>query len=170
MKKIFFITGVNGVGKTTVMEPLMALLGEGFEVHDFDERGVPDNVQRQWRLDETEYWISLGKQNAQKGIITVICGFAKPSEIQDSSVGLVLLDANEETIKQRLWNRYQTLESIEIIEKVSGKPVQKFIDDNAYYSAIMREEARQYGVKVIDTSVLAPRDVAKEISQYLKSL
>lgn len=169
MKQLFFITGVNGVGKTTVIKYLKNLLGPAFEIHDFDERGVPNNAGRQWRFDETEYWIALGKENSEKNISTIICGFAKPSEINDPSVGLILLDADEATIKKRLWNRYQTPESIQIIERVVGKPVQKFIDDNVYYSSIMRQEAAKFGIKIIDTTTLSPEQVAENITQYLKS-
>jgi broad-specificity NMP kinase len=169
MPKTIFITGVNGVGKTTVIEPLKKLLDPSFEVHDFDERGVPDNVQRQWRLDETKFWIDLGKENSKKNINTVVCGFVKPSEVNNSSVSCILLDANSEIIKQRLWTRYQTPKSIKIIERVSGKSVQKFIDDNIYYSSVIREEAKDYGTKSINTSFLSPEQVAMEILKYLKS-
>jgi broad-specificity NMP kinase len=168
MKSIYFITGVNGVGKTAVLEPLKSLLGIGFEIHDFDARGVPDNVGRQWRIDETKHWIELGLKNATKGIKTIICGFARPSEIGDNPVvGFILLDANEETIKNRLQNRYQTPESIETIERVSGKTVQQFIDDNVNFSSILREEAKQHEVPIIQTSHLSPKEVAQEIFEKL---
>ncbi len=54
MQKVYFITGVNGVGKSTLIEYLKTFLVGSFEVHDFDERGVPDKVGRQWRIDETD--------------------------------------------------------------------------------------------------------------------
>lgn len=121
-KKIVFITGANGVGKTTVMTPLRKLLGPEFVLHDFDERGVPDNVGKEWRVAETQYWIGLGKENANKGIRTIVCGFVKPSEAQDPEVGFVFLDADKEAISARLWSRYQTLESIEQIERWPERP------------------------------------------------
>jgi 2-phosphoglycerate kinase len=169
MKEIFFITGVNGVGKTSIIKYLKNTLDPHFEVHDFDERGVPNNAGRDWRLEETKHWITLGKENGKQNISTIICGFARPSEISDESVGFILLDANEETIKQRLWSRYQTTESIQIIEKVVNKPVQRFIDDNILFSKVMREEATKYGVKIIDTTQLTPEQVAKNIVDYLNS-
>jgi hypothetical protein len=99
MKKIYFVTGVNGVGKTSVIPYLKSMLRDKFEVHDFDERGVPDNVGRQWRIEETDYWIKLGEVNFQKGIITVVCGFARPSEQNNPSVGFILLDADHSSQK-----------------------------------------------------------------------
>lgn len=169
MKTIFFITGVNGVGKSAVIEPLKSILDDKFEIHDFDERGVPDNVNRQWRIDETKYWIDLGLENSNKNVITVICGFARPSEVLDnSSVDFILLDADERIIRKRLLSRYQSPESIETIEKVSGKSVHQFIKDNVNFISIMREEAKQRGLDVIDTSNLTPEAVAQEISKRIK--
>ena len=163
MKQIYFITGVNGVGKTSIIEHLKSLLRGGFEIHDFDERGVPSNTGRQWRIDETKHWIGLSLANSVKSIKTIICGFARPSEQNNPSVGFVLLDANAETIKKRLCNRYQTPESIEIIERVSGKTVEQFIQDNINFSATMRNEAKQYGITIIDTNNLSLEEVAKEV-------
>ena len=40
-KNIYFISGVSGVGKTSVMMELKKIEGAFFDVHDFDERGVP---------------------------------------------------------------------------------------------------------------------------------
>jgi 2-phosphoglycerate kinase len=166
-KKNYFITGVNGVGKTAIMEYLMPLLGNGFEVHDFDERGVPDNVGRQWRMDETQYWIELGLANFRKGIRTIVCGFARPSEQDDPSTAFILLDASEETIRKRLLNRHQTPESVKAIERVSGKTVEQFIQDNVNFSGTIRDEARQYGVAIINTDNITPEQVAREVARNI---
>lgn len=41
MKNVYFICGVNGVGKTAVIPELRLFLSEkDFIIHDFDERGV----------------------------------------------------------------------------------------------------------------------------------
>jgi 2-phosphoglycerate kinase len=168
VNKIIFIIGVNGVGKSAVIEPLKSLLNSSFEIHDFDERGVPDNVQRQWRLYETKYWIELGRENIKKNISTIICGFVKPSEIEgDSSIKLVLLDADGETIEKRLRSRYPTPDSIKKIERTVGKTVQKFIGDNVWFSSKLREEAQRYGLGIVDTSALTPEEVAQEVVKKL---
>jgi 2-phosphoglycerate kinase len=162
--KIYFITGVNGAGKTTVIGPLKVLLDQDFEIHDFDERGVPDNADRKWRMDKTQYWIDLGVKNAQKNISTMICGFARPSEIKNNPlVKFILLDADRETIRKRLMNRYQTDESVKIIERVSGKTLEKFIFDNCDFSDILRTECKEYNVPIIDTDNLTPTEVANGI-------
>ncbi len=168
MRKTFFITGVSGVGKTTTIEHLKAKLPPGHEIHDFDERGVPDGADRQWRINETKYWIELGSKNAEQDIKTIICGFARPSEIgHHESVGFVLLDAAPETIRKRLWNRYQTPRSIEGIERVANKSVEEFIEDSVNFSSVMHEEAQNYGVDIIDTTELSPNQVASKIVEIL---
>lgn len=164
MKNIIFITGVSGVGKTTVMKYLKSNLGVGFDIHDFDEAGVPENATRQWRIEQTNRWIEIGRQNAGKGIITIICGFARPSEIgNDQSVGFILLDADPQTIRSRLTNRYQTAESRERIERVAGKSVEQFIVDNMNFAQTMRDEAKSFGIDIIDTASLSPENIAQEV-------
>lgn len=168
MKNTIFVTGVSGVGKTTVIDHLKPLLGADFELHDFDERGVPDNVDRQWRIDETKHWTELGLENSGKGIRTIICGFARPSEItEDDSVGFILLDADEQTISRRLLNRYQVPGSVEGLERTVGKPLEQFVEENVNFASVLRDEAAGAGVKIIDTSEIPPEQVAQEIVEEI---
>jgi len=46
--QLFIITGVNGIGKSTIIPELKGLLNsKNFVVHYFDERGVPDKADRE---------------------------------------------------------------------------------------------------------------------------
>lgn len=173
--KIYFIIGVSGVGKTSLLHQLKTLLSaRKFEIHDFDERGVPDNAGHSWRLDETEYWLNVGKENLKKGVQTVICGFARPLEMEQlfrgssENVSYYLLDADEETIRKRIEGRYQTDESRREITRVTGKSLEEFIENNVNFSSILREECMKYHCKIIDTSALIPEEVAKEIGAWLE--
>lgn len=166
--KIYFIVGVNGVGKTTLISHLQPLLAEGgFEIHDFDERGVPYGGGRAWRISETEYWLELGVKNKERGVTTIICGFAKPQELGDRAE-IILLDANGEIIEERLKNRYQTDASIAELNRTTGKTVEKFITDNVYYSSILRKECEEAGCKIVDTTLLSPDKVAQLVRAFLK--
>ena len=170
MNKTIFITGVSGVGKTTIIDELKPLLDSSFQIHDFDERGVPDNVDRQWRLDETQHWLELGKQNGENGLTTIICGFSSPKEIgNQENVKLILLDADELTIRQRLNKRYQVPGSVEGLERTAAKPLEQFIDENINYASVIRSEAQEYGVDIIDTSEKTPDQVAKQIISTIYS-
>lgn len=166
--RIYFVIGVNGVGKTTLMPHLKSLLSESvFEIHDFDERGVPNNADRTWRRSETEYWLELGEENKKRGVATIICGFAKPQEL-GGRAETILLDANGEKIEERLKNRYQTKLSVAELKRATGKTVEKFIMDNVYYSSILREECKEVGCKIIDTVPLTPEEVAQAVKACLE--
>ena len=126
-EKIYFVIGANGAGKSTILPDLRTRLPEKFfELHDFDERGVPDNADKVWRMSETDYWIGLGEENKSKGISTIICGFSKPAEI-GARARIILLDVDEAALKKRLKGRYQTEASLMELERTTGKTVEKFI-------------------------------------------
>ncbi len=161
--KTTFVIGANGVGKTTVMtEVQKLLLGGGFEVHDFDERGVPDNADKTWRINETQHWISVGKENREKGVSTIVFGFAKPEEI-GKEVEIILLDANERTIEERIKSRYLKEESLQELTRTTGKTLERFIADNIYVSSLLRKSCDALGCKTVSTDGKAPENIASEI-------
>jgi broad-specificity NMP kinase len=173
--KIFFIIGVNGVGKTTVLAHLKDKLSKDtFELHDFDERGVPDNADKVWRISETKHWVLCGEENRNKNIFTVICGFAKPEEIFAVSEGLdshplvILLDANKETIGKRINNRYQTEESLAELARTTGKTVEKFIQDNIYVSSLLRKACEGAYCRVVNTDDRTPQDITEEVVKIIQ--
>lgn len=161
--KTIFVIGVNGVGKTTVMNEVQKLLTRAdFELHDFDERGVPDNADKAWRISETQYWISVGKENQKKGVSTIIFGFAKPEEI-GTEVEIILLDANKETIEERIKSRYLKEESLQELTRTTGKTLERFIADNVYVSSLLRKSCDVFGCKILSTDEKAPENIAAEI-------
>ncbi len=167
--KIYFITGVCGTGKTTVLKVLKELLPKNsFDLHDLDERGIPKNAGREWRINETKYLISVGEDNLKKGLSTVVSGFSRPSEVKDliptlDNVFFILLDANAETIKNRIFNRYPDEKSKKQFEDKHGKSVYKFIEENINFSETMRKEAYEYESKIIDTNNKNPDEIGQEI-------
>ncbi len=84
-------------------------------------------------------------------------------------MGFILLDADKEALEKRLRSRYQTKDSVEIIERVSGKSVQQFIQDNIDFSGTIRDEAEQFGINIVDTTSLSPEEVAKEVVKLIKN-
>jgi len=98
---LLFITGASGSGKTAVIPGLRKRLPE-FEIHDFDERGVPDDADTRWRQEQTEYWINKAIENQRLGKDTVISGgavygeiLACPSITQIDHLGVCLLDCDD---------------------------------------------------------------------------
>lgn len=163
MIKTVFVIGVNGIGKTTVMNEVQKLiLGRNFELHDFDERGVPDNADKVWRMSETKHWISVGKENQKRNISTIIFGFCKPEEI-DSEVEIILLDGKPEAIEERIKGRYLTEESRAELTRTTGKTVEKFVTDNVYVASLLRKSCEGLGCTIIATDNRSPRDIAQEV-------
>lgn len=174
MSKIYFISGANGVGKSTILPFLKALLPHSkFSVFDFDERGVPENADRNWRISESKYWINEGNRLAQKNKGTIICGFIKPDDLpgltdkESAEIRLILLDAKPEIIRQRLIKRYTKNNVFDESQKVIGKPVDKFIESSVYFSVKMKEIFKEQGCLIVDTSDLTPKEVAKEVADII---
>ncbi len=169
--KIYFISGVCGVGKTTIINHLKSLLSNKYyDIHDFDERGVPNNASRDWRKRETQYWINLGKQNFKENIFTIICGFSNPEEISKSekNISFILLDADKETIRERISGRYKTQKSIEELKRVSGKTLEIFIRDNANFLEVLRNIfEKDKRCDIVNTNNKAPKDVAIDVVKII---
>lgn len=173
-KTIYFITGVCGVGKTSIIPFLKKTLSSQFVVHDFDEEGVPNGADREWRLAQTRQWIAKGTKNAKGAKITVICGFSRPSEIQKMKntlvgIGFVLLDANKSVIKKRLQQRYKSKESRAKLKRVSGDSLSAFIKDNTEFSKVLRREFEKFYLPIIDTSLITPKTVSEQVAQLISS-
>ncbi len=82
--QIYFISGVCGVGKSSVLTHLKILLPEDkFDIRDFDERGVPDGGGREWHDKETRHWLDTALINAKNGKSTIICGFTEPKRFNN---------------------------------------------------------------------------------------
>lgn len=172
----YFISGVNGVGKSSVMPFLRALLPESeFTVIDFDSRGVPDGADRVWRVAEAAHWANEGAAASVSGKNLIVCGFVKPQDFADlsdsmrSEIKIVVLDADEETVRKRLMGRYTKDGGFDENQNVIGKPIMEFIDGNVWYAKKMREESIDDGLPIIDTSKLSPEEVAEEIVRIISA-
>ena len=167
--KIYFITGVCGAGKSTVIPYLKSLLDDkDFDIHDFDERGVPDNSDRQWRIEETKYWINIGKVNIKDSVSTIICGFSNPAETVYKDTRFIVLDADDKTIKQRISGRYKTEKSRQELKRVLSVSVEKFIKDNTNFLATLRAICQKdKRCDIVDTVNKSSKEVAKHVVEIL---
>lgn len=176
ISKIYFISGVNGVGKSSTIPYLKKLLPSNkYDVRDFDERGVPDGAGHAWRKTEATKWIEIGTEAAQKGISIIVCGFVKIKDFQDMQkenvpeIEIIVLGANAETIRNRLMARYTKNGVFDETQKAIGKPVNEFIESSVYYSKIMREESEKENLKIVDTSDISPEEVARKIIKIIEA-
>ena len=173
---MYIISGVCGVGKTSVMPGLSTRLDpHRYVIHDFDERGVPDGADKAWRIAELRQWLEIARDNAQKGLSTVICGFTKSSDLEAlqvqnaPEVKLVLLHAEPEIVRKRLEGRYSKHGVFDATQTVIGKPVTEFIEGNVWYASHMLAEFQEHDGTVIDTSELTPDEVAEQIVKVISS-
>ncbi len=175
--QLFIITGVNGIGKSSVIPELKSRLEpSGFAVHDFDERGVPNHADREWRKTEMKHWVTNAKNNLSENLSTVVCGFMKTSDIKfaledatDIAVSVCVLDASSDTISKRILSRYTTPESLIELEHTTGKTPEKFVSDNVWVASKLREEANGNGYYILDTNEKSPEQVATNIIAWIKT-
>lgn len=171
---IYFVTGVSGVGKTTVMSYLKELLPKNCEVHDFDERGVPNNAGHKWRLEETRYWIGLGSNKVEQDLNLVVCGFVNPDEIIDMNkehpdleIQVILLDGDSNIIERRLRKRNEDPNVMADLERATGS-AEDFITNNTRFVSIFRKICKKHNCPSVDTSKLTPEDVAKKVASIIQ--
>lgn len=173
-KSLYFISGVSGVGKTAVIPYLKSLLPANFEVHDFDEGGVPTGADHAWRIGRTREWINSGNQKSIKGVSLIVCGFTNPDEIKiikkefpNLDIRIILLDGEAGVIEQRLLNRNNKIEVKEDLERVVGS-VDAFIENNTRFIPVLREICKKQACSIIDTTYLEPKIIADRLIELIK--
>jgi broad-specificity NMP kinase len=171
MQKIYFISGVCGVGKTSTLKHLKNILDTNlYDVRDLDERGVPDGGGFEWLNTETRYWLDVAQENALQGKSTIICGFADPELFEqvykkdiDIPAQIILLNASSDTIRARLEGRHTTPESIAEIERASGVSLNQFIENNTSFATQFKTIFETRNLSIIETDDKTPKEVTREI-------
>ncbi len=170
MNKLFIITGANGVGKTTLMNELKKdELLHMFLIHDFDERGVPDNADKNWRINETKYWLQYAQEQEMP---VLLCGCIIPSEVvnlntNDINRDIIFLKIDNSILRERITSRYQTVESTNELMRATGKTIEQFIYDNFKFNEFMENDAFIQGVIFVNTDHKLPKDLAGEIASVI---
>ncbi len=172
--QVYFISGVCGTGKSSVLPYLKeALPAAKYDVRDFDERGVPDGGGLEWHNNETRYWLEVADKNAKENKSTIICGFAEPERFKNVHqqkylpARLFLLHASGDTIRKRLFGRYPTPESIKEINRASGVALDTFVENNVSYTPELNSLFEKAGFPIIDTNNKTSKEVATEIAQSI---
>ena len=109
MSQLYFIAGASGSGKTALIPHLEKLFGNHVSIHDFDDRGVPENADKKWRQETTEKWLQKLLRDDKKACLIgqIILGelLACPSAKQIDNVNFCLLDVSDFERNQRLKKR-----------------------------------------------------------------
>lgn len=175
LSSLYFVSGVSGVGKTSVMPYLKADLPANFEVHDFDEGGVPKGADHIWRIERTKEWINFADRKAAEQMNVVVCGIANPDEIEpmkkdfpNLDIKMILLDGDVQVIEQRLRSRNQNDAVLADLKRVIRTSAETFIQDNNRFLPVLREIYKKYDHPIIDTSTIDPKEVAGKLLEYIK--
>ncbi len=175
--EIYFISGVAGVGKSSLLDYLKELLPKDkFDIRDFDERGIPDGGGMEWHNIETLHWLEIGRENADNGKSTIICGFIHPERLRSMhkigehpQMKLILLHAPEEVIRQRLLGRYSTPESLAEVKRMTNLSLEEWLPDVLGFIQPLRALFEKDGSIVIDTENKTPQQVASEVIDYIST-
>lgn len=175
--KIYFISGVSGVGKTSTLEHLKNILPQNaFDVRDFDERGVPDGGGSVWHDNETRYWLNVAISNAKKGKSTVISGFTNPEQFKkihnlesDIPAQIILLDVSPDVLRKRLYGRHMTPESKQEIERAAGVSLDEFVEQCVSFAPKLRLIFEHNNFPVVITDNKIPEMIAKEVINIINN-
>ena len=160
MGKLFFVTGAEGVGKSSIIEILKERFPD-FDVHDFDDVGVPENPELQWRYDTTLHWIKVAIENQEKGISTVIAGLSFPNEVlmfeaykKMEKILFCLLDVRESEREKRLCERGAAREVIDDLCQLHD----------------LREKFKdvKFENKIIDTTRISIKEVGNKVVDWIE--
>lgn len=173
--KIYFISGVSGVGKTSTLEQLRKMLSQNtFDVRDFDERGVPDGGGPKWHDSETRYWLDVAASNAVNGKSTVISGFTDPEQFskihqpnRDISAQIILLDVSADVLRKRLYGRHRTTESKQEIERAAGVSLDEFVEQCTSFAPKLRSIFEQNNLPIVSTDNKSPEVIAHEVMDII---
>ena len=162
MTKLYFITGAEGVGKSSII-PILKKKFPEIDVHDFDEVGVPENPPLQWRYDTTLHWLNVAIKNQKKGKSTIIAGLSFPNEVKKykeykeiDKVMFCLLDVHETERETRLCKR---------------KASREVIDDLCQLHQLREKfKTTKFEKKIIDTSRISVKETAEKIIKWIEKV
>jgi hypothetical protein len=108
---LFKLTGSSCAGKTTLARALAGRMPR-LAVHDFDEVGVPEHPDSQWRHQTTEAWVRRALEYQDRGIDLLLTGqtplgevLATPSSPLLDGIAVCLVDVDDQTRQGRLSER-----------------------------------------------------------------
>jgi len=165
MISVFFITGTSGSGKTTLMHQLKSSLSpKHFIIYDFDEIGVPQDANQQWRIATTAFWLQKAIDNSKQQKTTIICGVSVPSEvlqiIHNSHLPISpffgFIKINDNTIKKRLLERNWS---------------EQLIHDNINWAHHLEANVQQQTHNLIIENINAtPEDIANKFISWITTI
>jgi len=169
MKKIIFVLGASGSGKTTTVEYIESENPDKYFFAYFDQPKVPseEEIEKQygnwenWGIQRTNEWLDKIK-NKNKDRVTIFDIQTKPENIENAckkfeitDYAIIILDCSNEERKKRLIER--------------GQP--NLINDSLFdWAQFLRDEACKNDYIIIDNTELIKKKGFKKVKEVLKTI
>ncbi|MBD3922011.1 AAA family ATPase [Paenibacillus sp. PR3] len=163
---LFIVTGASGVGKTTVMQHLRAMMPE-FVVFSTDNDNFGSTAAKLEYQDRYNLLLHMAYAIAQSGRGTIICGTVMPWDAQKcdtysnfSEVCFINLHCDDATRNSRLRNRADSATwTDEMLQQ--HEQFAQWLLDNA-------DTAYDPPMPIVNTTDTPPSQVAEQIQQYIQ--
>jgi dephospho-CoA kinase len=168
MKKLFFLIGASGSGKTTATKELERRGISRFKILYFDSIGVPSIEEmeekydgpEEWQKIKTIEWVQIIKRDFLPNIHVLFDGQTRPSFIENAchengikEFEVILFDCSDDERKRRLVTRDQA----------------NLADENMMnWAKFLRKECQNRGCLIIDNTTMQIEETASQLFAYLQ--
>lgn len=170
MKKLIFVLGASGSGKTTNVKNIETKYPDKYHFAYFDQPRVPSAEEvlekyggwDNWGIERTNEWIKKIKENYIENRITIFDVHTKPENFENACKNfditdyvVILLDCSDDERKKRLTER--------------GQP--HLINDSLFdWAHFLRNEAINKNYIIIDNTKLTLEDGGKKVESIIEEL
>lgn len=170
MKKLIFILGASGSGKTTNVKNIETKYPDKYHFAYFDQPKVPsvEEVQEKyggwenWGIERTNEWVKKIKENYIENRVTIFDVHTKPENIENACKDfditdyvVILLDCLDDERKKRLIER--------------GQP--HLINDSLLeWAQFLRNEAINKNYIIINNTALTVEEGLKKVEEKVEEL
>lgn len=170
MKKLIFILGASGSGKTTVVKKLEDKYPNEYYFAYFDQPRVPSQEEVKekygdwfaWGIERTNEWVKKIKDNYIQTRVTIFDVHTQPANIDNAckefginDYSVILLDCSDDERKKRLTER--------------GQP--HLINDSLLtWAQFLRKEGVNRNYSIIDNTTLTPEQGFEKVESTIEEL
>lgn len=170
MKKLIFILGASGSGKTSNVRNIESKYQDKYHFAYFDQLGVPPEKEviekyggwEKWGLQRLKELIEKIKKDYIQNRVTIFDVQNKPENIEDvckefgiSNYVVILLDCSDEERKNRLVQRNQS---------------HLITDSLITWAQFLRDESTHRGYTIIDNTGLTVEEGFKKVEERVKEI